>query len=630
MVIRSEDGDRPYQPRYHIGPFLTGEYLWIGYLLAVLVPLLTMVARLALVPALGSGSPLLPFYLATLLVVVLAGRGAALVCVAISPFCASWIALETYDSVGSWQWAAHFGLFLLTSLLMIALADIAQRSHAAQRAHLAASQRAERAALEAAAQMRLIADALPALIAYIGRDLRYRFNNRNYQTWFGADLTALDGQQVNDVLGEQAFAALFPSMQQALEGHAVHFEGSVAYRDGGQRYVSADYIPDVDRTGEVRGFFALVQDMSERRRTEQALEEARQTLSLALRAGQSGTFDWNVRKNINTWSEELLALHGIAPEQFAGTHEAWLEVLHPDDRQRVVGLVVRALEEGTGRGEYRIIRRDNGEARWMHGRAKVFYDEFGLPVRMLGINVDITERILAEEGLRLAAKRKDEFLAMLAHELRNPLAPIRSAAHILSERSDDVTIVRKMGQVVDRQSALLTRLVDDLLDVARITRGMIELRRSELNIEAAIDAALESVQPMLARKSQQVSVTRPPPALCVCGDHDRLCQVFANLINNACRYSPEHALIQVVIEHEPAWVVVRVCDEGQGIEAQLLPHVFDLFTQGDRALTRSESGLGLGLTIVKQIVTMHGGSVEGRSTGLGQGSEFIVRLPRAA
>ena len=232
------------------------------------------------------------------------------------------------------------------------------------------------------------------------------------------------------------------------------------------------------------------------------------------------------------------------------------------------------------------------------------------------------------QALREADRRKDEFLAMLAHELRNPLAPIRNVAYVLSKGFADPLTVRRAGQMVERQASHLTHLVDDLLDVARITRGRVVLKREPLSLDVLAKSALETVQPLLDARRQTVAVRRPAEHIHIDGDPVRMCQVVANLLTNASKYSPERSRIEVTIEGSPVDAVISVRDAGVGIDAQLLPHLFDPFLQGDRTLDRAQGGLGLGLTIVKLLVELHGGNVHASSAGLGKGSEFRIRLPR--
>jgi signal transduction histidine kinase/ActR/RegA family two-component response regulator len=233
------------------------------------------------------------------------------------------------------------------------------------------------------------------------------------------------------------------------------------------------------------------------------------------------------------------------------------------------------------------------------------------------------------QTLREADRRKDEFLAMLAHELRNPLAPIRNVGYVLAKGAADPTTVRRSGQMIERQANHLTHLVDDLLDVARITRGRVVLKRETMSLDGMVEAAIETVQPLLDSRSQTVSLRRPAEQVYVDGDNVRLCQVVANLLTNAIKYSPERSRIDIAIDGSAAEALINVQDPGVGIDAQLLPLLFDPFLQGDRTLDRAQGGLGVGLTIVKLLVEMHGGTVSAYSAGLGKGSEFRIRLPRA-
>ncbi len=243
---------------------------------------------------------------------------------------------------------------------------------------------------------------------------------------------------------------------------------------------------------------------------------------------------------------------------------------------------------------------------------------------------DVGPRKRAERSLREVDRRKDEFLAILAHELRNPLTPIRNVAHILSKGRPDPATVRRTGEMLERQASQLTHLVDDLLDVSHIIRGRITLHRETLNLAGVLDTALESVRPLIEMRHQSVSVSRGATDCFVDGDKVRLCQVISNLLINASKYSGEGTNIDVSLSPVDSSVRLYVRDEGIGIDPQMLPHVFDVFLQGDRTLDRAHDGLGIGLTIVKQLVEMHAGQVRARSDGLGKGSEFRVELPRVA
>jgi signal transduction histidine kinase/CheY-like chemotaxis protein len=240
------------------------------------------------------------------------------------------------------------------------------------------------------------------------------------------------------------------------------------------------------------------------------------------------------------------------------------------------------------------------------------------------------ERVRAEEALRLADRRKDEFLAMLAHELRNPLAPISAAAQLLNMGPPDSARVERTSAIIARQVAHMTGLIDDLLDVSRVTRGLVVLGRDEVDLRRVVDDAVEQVRPLIESRRHQLTLQLAPeigPAV-VHGDYKRLVQVLANLLNNAAKYTPENGKLHVWMGATPDHVLVSVKDNGIGIPADLLPTVFDLFSQAERTPDRSQGGLGLGLALVKSLVELHGGMVTASSEGRNMGTEFTVRLPR--
>ncbi|MGH8613438.1 MAG: response regulator [Gammaproteobacteria bacterium] len=243
------------------------------------------------------------------------------------------------------------------------------------------------------------------------------------------------------------------------------------------------------------------------------------------------------------------------------------------------------------------------------------------------LQATITERRRAEEALKEAGRQKDEFLAMLAHELRNPLAPIRNAVQVLQRLELAEPRLDWGRAVIDRQVGQLTRLVDDLLDVSRLARGQISLKKEPVELRMIVERALETSRPMIEADRHHLSVALPSEPVCLEGDLTRLAQALGNLLNNAAKYTQEGGRIELTAEQAEDQVVLRVRDTGVGIPAETLPYVFDLFTQGDRALDRTQGGLGIGLALVKKLVELHGGQVEASSPGPGQGSEFTLRLP---
>jgi len=307
-------------------------------------------------------------------------------------------------------------------------------------------------------------------------------------------------------------------------------------------------------------------------------------------------------------------------------------IVNEATRNTVENPVTKVLREGAivGLANHTVlIGRDGTE---------VPIDDSGAPIRdgrgrVVGVVLvfrDITARRAAEQELRENDRRKDEFLAMLAHELRNPLAPIRNAAHTLALLGTPDDRIHWVSGVIERQVGLMTRLVDDLLDVSRITSGKITLKREPVSIAAVIAQAAEAARPPAESRKEALEVDVAPDVGWVDGDQARLVQVVGNLLDNAIKYTEEGGHIRLTARVDGREVVIAVRDSGVGIAADLLPHVFDLFAQADRSLERRQGGLGIGLTLVRRLVDMHGGRVEAASEGPGRGSEFTIRLPRLA
>ncbi len=317
--------------------------------------------------------------------------------------------------------------------------------------------------------------------------------------------------------------------------------------------------------------------------------------------------------------------HGTEP-----SGEAWKEAIHPNDAPSMAEAWTISLQTGTECDTYcRYRRASDGTYRWFRVKAAPVRDGAGKVVRWVGTCTDIHEQRKAEEALSHADRRKDEFLAMLGHELRNPLSAIRHAVRIDEEAGDDPEAHRWASEVIDRQSAQLTRMVDDLLDVERINRGRIELRSELVDLGAVLARAQEAVQPLILAKRHTLHLDGNGE-LHVQGDAARLQQVFVNLFSNAAKYTSEGGTIQVQVRRAADEAVVSVADNGVGLSAEVLPRVFDLFTQAHTSIDRAQGGLGIGLTVVKSLIEMHGGSVVAQSDGPSRGSTFIIRLPLAA
>lgn len=281
--------------------------------------------------------------------------------------------------------------------------------------------------------------------------------------------------------------------------------------------------------------------------------------------------------------------------------------------------------------EYKIPLGDGSEKTiWTHGLLVQTPD--GLH-RWVGVNIDITERVQAQEELRHQAdalrdadRQKDEFLALLGHELRNPLAPLRNALHVLLQPALDKTVMHEVKEMMEKQVSHLSRLVDDLLDVARISQGKIELLKERVDLAAAVKNAVASVRPLIDARNHRLTVLLPEEPIAVEADPTRLEQILVNLLNNAAKYTKPGGEISLSTVAEGNDAVIRIRDNGVGIPPELLPKIFNLFAQAETSLDRSQGGLGIGLTLVKKLVELHGGAVSASSAGQGRGSEFVVRL----
>jgi PAS domain S-box-containing protein len=350
-------------------------------------------------------------------------------------------------------------------------------------------------------------------------------------------------------------------------------------------------------------------------------------LALALDAGEMGCFEWNIQTGEIWWSDNLEAIHGLPPGTFRGTFESFQALIHPDDRQRVLDTIRRSVEDGSSyEAEFRSANLDGSE-HWLMGKGRALADEHGQSSRMVGICMDVTQRKRAEEATREADRRKDEFLAMISHEIRNPLAAIVSSSALLEQVGSTDPVVSKASGMIRRQTEQLTRILDDLLDISRMTAGKLTLRQTNLDLAALARRCFDELagRQLFERHRHELRLERAH----VSGDSVRLEQVLTNLLTNAAKYTPAGGTISVEVRAEGDQAILGVRDTGIGIAPDLLPRVFDLFVQDESALDRGDGGLGVGLSIVRRLVEAHGGRVTAESAGLNQGAGFVVRLPLA-
>ncbi len=391
-----------------------------------------------------------------------------------------------------------------------------------------------------------------------------------------------------------------------------------------ERFIDVLYQPMLGKNGEVTGIFVQGHDVTDAHTAQLAEIESAERLSDGMNAARMVVWDWDIASRKMVFSDNAALVLG----RNEGNIDTISESLPPEDLLRMQQARRRAFEDKSSYQEIvRFRRMDDQRMLWLDIRGKVRCDAAGTPVSVRGVTIDVTERMRAEEDLRDAHRRKDEFLAMLAHELRNPLAPISSAAQLLRHAKLDAARIGDVTGIIIRQVGHITALVDDLIDVSRVTRGLISTEKKPQDMHSIVGDAVEQVRPVIQARKHHLLVHLPAQPVRIMGDHKRVVQVLTNLLNNAAKYTPDggHIDLSVTLQDGSMQLVVR--DDGIGINAELLPRVFDLFTQGERSADRAQGGLGVGLAVVRSLVELHGGRMCAASDGPGKGSVFTLTLP---
>jgi PAS domain S-box-containing protein len=420
-----------------------------------------------------------------------------------------------------------------------------------------------------------------------------------------------------------------PHLRRAFAGEAVrlpavHYDPAELGKPGLARWVEATARPIQAPDGSVREVMLIHEDVTERLLKEQQLRESEEQFRTIADAMPQMVWSTLPDGYHDYYNHQWYEFTGMAQGSTDG--EAWNGMFHPEDQPRAWEVWRHSLATGEKYEiEYRL-RHRSGEYRWVLGRALPVRNEQGEIVRWMGTCTDIHEQKRARDELLASNRRKDDFLAMLAHELRNPLAPISTAAQLLKAAPANPATVARSAEIIARQVRHMTDLVDDLLDVSRVTRGLVELERRPVELKGVLGNAIEQVRPLIEARGHHLTTRMPSGDVHVLGDRTRLVQVVSNLLNNAAKYTPPNGALSMSMAVGED-VRVQVTDTGMGIEAQLMPHVFDLFTQGERTPDRAQGGLGLGLALVKSLVELHGGRVTAESPGPGAGSTFTVTLP---
>jgi PAS domain S-box-containing protein len=404
-------------------------------------------------------------------------------------------------------------------------------------------------------------------------------------------------------------------------------------KDGKERPIDDSAAPIRGTKGGVAGVVLVFRDVTERRKAERALQESEERFRLLVDSTQDyAIFMLDPKGNVASWNTGAERIKGYCAEEIIGKYfscfyprEAVLSGW-PEKELKTAATAGRFEDEG-----WRL--RKDGSQFWANIIITAVRDEEGRLKGFSKITRDLTHRRQLEQAKIQAEvmselnRRKDEFLAMLSHEIRNPLTPIVNAVRLLRHDKFDDPVQQQATMMIERQVGHLTRLVDELLEVSRITTGTMRLQQEAIDLRGVVDRALEAVRPATSQRQLDISVELPSEPVWVHADPTRMEQVAVNLLTNAGKYSSERGRIWVSLKQAGDQAFLRVRDAGIGIAPELLPRVFELFTQAEKSLDRSEGGLGVGLAVVQKVVEMHGGSVDAFSAGLGHGSEFVVRLP---
>jgi len=523
-----------------------------------------------------------------------------------------------------------------------------ERRQLALQKEIADRRASEKRLTDSEARFRELAESLPDIMFATDASGVNIYTNRRWSDYTGLPRTSDNEAQRpwKDAIHPDDFERVRNLWQSAL-ARAAPYEARHRLRsfDGTYRWFMARASP-VKRSGDAAPrWFGVATDIDAQMRAEESLRDREEQLRLALESTGLGVFEIELSTQRLIWSDRCRSIFGYSPNE-ALSYRKVRNAIHPDDRRRVVAAINRS-RDAAGPGEFSLemrIAHTDGSERTVAARGRSFFSADGgleTAVRCIGTMLDMTahregERQLhdsvadlqrAERSLREADRRKDEFLAVLAHELRNPLAPIRSALQLMGS-TDNTQTLAYAREVLDRQVAMMVRLIDDLLDVGRITSGKLALRREHVALQAVLDAALETARPIIAGRSQKLKVAVPSTPLMLYCDPARISQVLSNLLNNAARYTPPLGSIALTVEADAAEVAIRVSDEGIGIAPDVIASIFTMFSQAGANPGEGNAGLGVGLPLARALTALHGGSIEAHSAGIGTGTELIVRLPR--
>ena len=596
-----------------------------NYLLAVACVGVATAARVALGPLLGDRFPFIAFFAAIVLVAWRGGFGPAMLAVCLSWLAVDRLVLEPRGPVPYFGTRWQFGVAFFVASATVAV--LGESMRAARRRAQASEAEARRVQEEQRADR----DRLRTILASLA-DGVIATDPAGLITSLNPAAERLTGWAAGAAIGHplaEVFRFSHDENASSTDGSVTH-AGRRALLAGaaGARWIEHNAAPIRVERGEVGGTVIVFRDITDRERAEAALRESESRFvrfmqhfpGLAWIKDAEGRYVYANDAAERAFRTPRAELYGRTDDQ----------VFPPETAAQFRGHDARALESDAG---VRVVESLEHEDGVIHHS---LVSKFSIPgpdgraALVGGTAIDITDRLEMEEALREADRRKDDFLATLAHELRNPLAPIRNALSLMRHSGGDAPDFLAERAMAERQVSHLARLVDDLLDIARISRGRIELRKEPLELAPVVRRAIEAIQSTIEGRGHALAVALPARPILLEADPTRLEQILWNLLSNAAKYTEPGGRIRLEAQREGAETVIRVRDTGIGIEPGMLPRIFEMFTQVDSRSTRSQGGLGIGLGLVKSLVELHGGTIAASSDGPGAGSEFVVRLPALA
>ena len=615
-------------------------YALLGYVVAFVSVAIAWGLRAWLDPILGRQVPYITFFLAVAMSAWAGGMGPALVASVLS-LLVSWYFYigDGVLRVDSMQDMVSLGLFAAVALCIAGITSALRAAREQAQYLVREGSTRQKAVEEARAELARERDRFAVTLASIGDGVIATDPAGNI-TYMNATAEKLTGWAAADAQNRpiaKVFRRLDEEHREVVKSPieeviAASGEGPVAgqallqSRRGGEYAVADVATPMRDEEGRLLGAVLVFRDITDARRARAALEESESRFRHM--ADQAPAMIWmsDDTKALTYFNRTWLEFTGRTLEQ--EQYDGWTSGMHPEDFAHCLSVYTTAFEARIPfEVEFRLKRHD-GDFRWILNRGTPRFDVDGHFQGYIGAALDITDRKAAEEALGHADRRQNEFLGMLAHELRNPLAPIRNAVQIMERLGggQDQRIDHSL-EVIDRQSKHITRVIDDLIEVSRIDSGKVTLRRDRIVLQDVVRKALEQQQSYAAEKRQTVDVRLPDARAYINGDATRLAQAFGNVLNNAVKFTPEGERIEVSMTVRDDVAEVTIADNGAGIEPALLPHLFDLYRQGADVERHGNAGLGLGLTIVRRLVEMHSGRVLAESAGRGKGSRITIELP---